>query len=91
MKRVLLITYYWPPSGGAGVQRVLKLVKYLREFGWEPVVFTAKDAAYPIVDESLLQDVPDDQEVWKGDIWEPYEVYKRFTGQGKKSRSILVS
>lgn len=68
------------------MQRVLKLVKYLREFGWEPVVFTAKDAAYPIVDESLLQDVPDDQEVWKGDIWEPYEVYKRFTGQGKKEQ-----
>lgn len=86
MKRVLLITYYWPPSGGAGVQRVLKLVKYLRDFGWEPVVFTAKDAAYPIVDETLLQDVPDSQEVWKGDIWEPYEVYKKFTGQGGKEK-----
>ena len=86
MKRVLLITYYWPPSGGAGVQRVLKLVKYLRDFGWEPIVYTAEDAAYPIVDETLLEDVPAEQEVWKGKIWEPYEVYKRFTGQGKKEK-----
>ena len=85
MKRVLLITYYWPPSGGAGVQRVLKLVKYLRDFGWEPVVYTAKDAAYPVLDESLLADVPTGQEVLKGDIWEPYEVYKSLIGQkGKK-------
>ena len=41
IKKVLIITYYWPPSGGAGVQRWLKFVKYLREYGWEPVVFTA--------------------------------------------------
>ena len=86
MKRVLLITYYWPPSGGAGVQRVLKLVKYLRDFGWEPIVYTAQDAAYPIVDDTLLEDVPAEQKVWKGKIWEPYEVYKRFTGQGKKEK-----
>ena len=86
MKRVLLITYYWPPSGGAGVQRVLKLVKYFRQAGWEPVVFTADNAAYPILDPSLLEDVPQGQEVWRSPIWEPYEWYKRFTGQGKKEQ-----
>lgn len=86
MKKVLLITYYWPPSGGAGVQRVLKTVKYLRDFGWEPIVFTADNAAYPILDESLLQDVPDGQEVIRCPIWEPYELYKRFTGQRGKER-----
>ncbi len=86
MKRVLLITYYWPPSGGAGVQRVLKMVKYFRDFGWEPVVFTAKDAAYPVLDKSLLKDVPEDQEVVRGNIWEPYELYRRFIGQKGNKR-----
>lgn len=86
MKKVLIITYYWPPSGGGGVQRVLKMVKYLRSFGWEPVVYTAKDAAYPVLDESLRKDVPEGQTVLEGDIWEPYEAYKKFTGQGKKER-----
>ncbi|MEM7658375.1 MAG: glycosyltransferase [Bacteroidota bacterium] len=86
MKKVLLITYYWPPSGGAGVQRVLKMVKYLRDFGWEPIVYTAEDAAYPIIDESLKQDIPEGQEVIKGSIWEPYEVYKRFTGKGNQKQ-----
>lgn len=86
MKKVLFITYYWPPSGGAGVQRVLKTVKYLRDFGWEPIVFTANNAAYPILDESLLADIPQDQEVIRSPIWEPYDLYKKFTGQGGKSR-----
>ena len=45
IKKVLIITYYWPPSGGAGVQRVLKTVKYLRDFGWDPLVYTAAGAA----------------------------------------------
>jgi len=86
LKRVLVITYYWPPSGGAGVQRVLKTVKYLRDFGWEPVVYTAEDAAYPVLDESLLKDVAPDLEVIRGPIWEPYELYKRFTRQKKNER-----
>jgi glycosyltransferase involved in cell wall biosynthesis len=60
MKKVLIITYYWPPSGGAGVQRWLKFAKYLPEFGWEPVILTvdAKHAAYPVTDSSLEQEIP---------------------------------
>ena len=58
IKKVLIITYYWPPSGGAGVQRWLKFVKYLREYGWEPVVFTAEGGELPVVDNSLGKDVP---------------------------------
>ena len=53
MKRVLIITYYWPPSGGSGVQRWLKMSKYLSENGWQPVIYTTEDAEYPIVDPSL--------------------------------------
>lgn len=78
-----MILYYWPPSGGAGVQRCLKFVKYLRHFGWEPIVFTAKDAAYPVIDPSLNKDVPENQTVILGDIWEPYEIYKKVIGQKK--------
>ena len=59
MKRVLIITYYWPPSGGSGVQRWLKMSKYLPENGWQPVIYTTKDAEYPIVDTSLEKDVID--------------------------------
>ena len=72
------------------MQRVLKTAKYLRDFGWEPIIYTAKDAAYPIQDETLEKDVHPDQLVLRGAIWEPYELYKRFTGQGKKNRGYSV-
>ena len=86
MKRVLIITYYWPPSGGAGVQRWLKMVKYLPQFGWKPVVFTAKDAEYPIIDESLQKDVPPEAEIIRQPIWEPYDLYKKVIGQKKEEK-----
>ena len=53
MKRVLIITYYWPPSGGSGVQRWLKFTKYLREFGWEPVIYTPSNPELMAVDNTL--------------------------------------
>ncbi len=78
MKKVLIITYYWPPSGGAGVQRWLKFVKYLRDFGWEPVIYTPSNPGFPVFDETLGKDIPADIEVIKTPIWEPYEFYKKF-------------
>jgi len=87
MKKVLIITYYWPPSGGAGVQRWLKFVKYLRDFGWEPVIFTPENPEAPSTDDSLLKDVPDGIEIIKNKIWEPYSFYKKFTGK-KSSEKI---
>ncbi len=86
MKRVLVITYYWPPTGGAGVQRWLKFVKYLREFGWEPVVYTPENPESPADDPSLLEDVPEGLEVLRTRIWEPYTFYKRFTGRKHTDR-----
>jgi glycosyltransferase involved in cell wall biosynthesis len=86
MKRVLIITYYWPPSGGAGVQRWLKFVKYLRGYGWEPVVFTPENPEFPESDPSLFRDVPENLEVIKRPIWEPYNAYKRFLGQKKEEK-----
>ena len=88
MKKVLIITYYWPPSGGSGVQRWLKCVRYLREFGWEPVVYTALDSEYPVIDESLAKEIPEGVEVIRRPIWEPYKLYKRFTGQKKDKRVV---
>ncbi len=58
MKKVLVIVYYWPPSGGAGVQRWLKFVKYLPQFGWQPTVITTTNGDYPAIDESLCKEVP---------------------------------
>jgi len=86
MKKVLIITYYWPPSGGAGVQRWLKFVKYLRQFEWEPVIFTPENPEFPSIDESLMEDIPEGVEVITNKIWEPYQFYKRFTGKKKGER-----
>ncbi len=81
MKKVLIITYYWPPSGGAGVQRWLKFVKYLPEFGWEPHVYTPENPEAPSIDTSLLKDVNKEAVIIKREIWEPYTFYKKFTGK----------
>ncbi len=86
MKKVLIITYYWPPAGGGGVQRWVKFVKYLRDYGWEPVVFTAANADYPIIDPSLEAEIPDDIVVLKQAIWEPYQWYKKISGKRKTDK-----
>ncbi len=57
MKKVLIITYYWPPAGGPGVQRWLNFVKFLPENNIEPVLFIPKDPNYPIIDESLCKEI----------------------------------
>lgn len=86
MKKVLVLTYYWPPGGGAGVQRWLKFVKYMRDFGWEPIVYTAENGEMPVIDESLEKDIPKDITVLKTPIWEPYSFYKRFIGRKKEDK-----
>jgi hypothetical protein len=72
-KSVLIITYYWPPSGGSGVQRWLKFVKYLPSFGYTPYVFTPENPAFYVRDHSLEKDVPPEAEIIRFPIWEPYE------------------
>ena len=69
--KVLIITYYWPPAGGSGVQRWLKFVKYLRNFDVEPIVYTVDNANYPKEDKTLLQEVPTNIKILKQPIWEP--------------------
>jgi glycosyltransferase involved in cell wall biosynthesis len=94
-KKVLIIAYYWPPSGGSGVQRWLKFVKYLPQFGWKPYVFTPENPSAPIIDESLLKDVPAEAVVVKLPIWEPYEIFgklsKIFSGKKNIAQADFVN
>ena len=76
--KVLIVTYYWPPSGGSGVQRWLKFVKYLQEFGIEPIVFTVDDPKYPIQDSTLKSEIPKGITVLKQPIWEPNNLLNFF-------------
>ena len=87
MKRLLIITYYWPPTGGSGVQRWVKFSKYLPEHGWQPVIYTPENPEQLARDESLLSDVPACAEVIKTRILEPYAVYRRLTG-GKQGEEV---
>lgn len=83
MKKVLIITYYWPPTGGAGVQRWLKFSKYFRQFGWEPIIYTPSNPDFPINDDTLLKDVPSDLTVLKTQITEPYDIYRKIMRKKK--------
>lgn len=82
MKKVLIITYYWPPSAGSGVQRWLKFSKYLPNFGWGPVIFTPENPDFHVKDETLLDEVHARTEVIRFPIWEPYSIFKQIAGKG---------
>ena len=86
MQKVLVITYYWPPAGGPGVQRWLKFVKYLRDFQIEPIVYIPKNPNYPIQDETLRSQIPDGIKIYSHPIKEPY----RFASflSSKKTKQI---
>lgn len=99
-KRVLVISYYWPPSGGPGVQRWLKFVKYLPEFNIKPTVFVPDNPHYPQMDKSLELEIPKGLEVIKSKIFEPYKFSNLFSKEStdtlskgliteKKSQSIV--
>lgn len=77
--KVLIITYYWPPSGGAGVQRWLKFSKYLPEFGWEPIILTVDPefAAYPVKDNSLIKDIPSSLRLITTPATDYFRIYKK--------------
>ncbi len=82
MKRVLVITYYWPPTGGSGVQRWVKFAKYLPDEGWEPVIYTPENPEQTSVDETLVREVSPSLEVIRTPIREPYNIYRRLMGKG---------
>lgn len=87
MNKVLIITYYWPPHAGVGVQRWLKFAKYLPGYNWEPVIFTPENAAFDLQDEGLLGEIPDTVETIRFPIWEPFSVFNKITG-GKDKKNL---
>ena len=91
MKQVLVITYYWPPTGGSGVQRWVKFSKYLRRFGWEPVIYTPENPEQLATDESLQTDVPAGITVLRRKIWEPYALYRKYFGGSASSKGEGVN
>lgn len=93
MKKVLIISYYWPPSGGGGVMRWLKMSKFLPELGWQPIICTPENPDPSVIDESLLSEIHPDIIELKTPIWEPYDFYRKITGKksGEKFKSGYIS
>ena len=85
MKRVLIITYYWPPSGGSGVQRWVKFAKYLPKEGWQPVIYTPENPELTTIDKTLAAEIPPEAEVVKTHIFEPYGIYRKLMGKGSST------
>ncbi|AUP77200.1 glycosyltransferase family 4 protein [Flavivirga eckloniae] len=86
-KKVLIITYYWPPAGGPGVQRWLKFVKYLPKFQIEPIVYIPENPNYPLVDESMVSEIPEHATYLKQPIKEPYKLAGIFSKKSSKTIS----
>lgn len=87
MRKVLVISYYWPPSGGGGVQRWAKMCKYFNDFSWEPIVYIPENPDYPIIDDSFNKDVQNIK-VLKGKIIEPSRLLRKL---GAKNEAALNS
>jgi len=91
LKKLLIITYYWPPAGGPGVQRWMKFVKYLPDFGIQPIVYIPENPTYPIIDTNLVKEVSDKAIILKQKIFEPYQIASIFSkNKTKKISSGII-
>jgi len=88
-KKVLIITYYWPPYSGSGVQRWLKFAKYLPEFGYEPHIYTPENPHFNVRDEKLEEDIHPAVKVVKQSIWEPYGLADLFMGKKQSNKGLI--
>lgn len=87
----MIITYYWPPAGGPGVQRWLKFVKYLPDFNVQPIVYIPENPTYPIIDNGLESEVSDNAIILKNKIFEPYGFASIFSkNKTKKISSGII-
>ncbi len=89
MKRVLFITYYWPPSGKASLHWPLKIMKHLPKYGWQPSVLTVEEDTFSQQDETLSEDISPELKVIRAKSYEPFNIYKKFIG--KKEDDQLVT
>lgn len=87
-KKVLFITYFFPPSGKATVHFPLQMIKYFPEFGCEPIVLTVENETTSMRDESLLEHINSTLKIFKSKSFEPFELYKKFTGKGKHGEYV---
>jgi glycosyltransferase involved in cell wall biosynthesis len=85
LKKVLVITYYWPPAGGATINRIFKFTQYLPEFGWEPVILTTKDGDFPFIDESLLKEINPDTKVFRSSGFSLHKIFKKISPKSNKN------
>lgn len=91
MKKVLIITYYWPPASGPGVFRFLKFVKFLPKYGYIPYVLTVKNGSYPSIDKSLLNEESTDLNVTRTYTLEPFALFNKLTGNKGKSLPVGIA
>lgn len=91
MKKALIITYYWPPSGGSGVQRWVKFAKYLPSLGWQPVIYTPENPELSSIDPSLASEIPPEAVIIKRKIIEPYGIYNKLAGKKKSGLNPINS
>jgi len=89
--KVLIITYYWPPAGGSGVQRWLKFVKYLPGFDVEPVIYTVQDPKYALIDKTLEKEIPKNIKILKQPIWEPNNLLSLFNKKQQKTSAGFLN
>ncbi len=86
MKKVLFITYFWPPSGKATVHWPLKIVKFLPRYGWQPAVLTAEEDMFSSTDLSLLDEIDPQLQVIRTKSWDPFDIYRKFIGKSKNEK-----
>lgn len=90
MKKVLFITFYWPPSGKATLHWPLKIIKYLPGFGWQPSVLTVNEDTFSAKDESLLREISPELKVIKTGYFDPFSLYRKFLGKSQ-DESLVAS
>ncbi len=90
MKKVLFITYYWPPSGKASLHWPLKIMKHLPKYGWQPSVLTVEEDTFSQQDETLSEDISPELKVIRAKSYEPFNIYKKFIGK-KKDDQLVTS
>lgn len=88
MKKVLIITYYWPPAGGVAVQRITKFCKYLSDYNWTPIVLTTQDGNYPAEDASLHKDIAKVSHIFKASSYEPHAIYRALKNLSRRNKNL---
>lgn len=89
MKKILLISYYWPPNAGVGARRWLNFQKYLSK-EYSITIYTPKNPSFLNEDEALLNSISSNTNIIKKNIWEPYDLYKKFTNKNNVNPGLLI-